>query len=355
MPKIGRRRFMMPAEARKTSARRSITGRSLLGAMVWAAAFAPALADPAPFSKPVRFIIPYPAGGPTDLTGRVFAEKISKHIGQPVVVENKPGAQGVIAAQQFLQAPADGHAIYLGTLSTHVVFPVLSAQRKQQLPFDTQKDFVAVASMTTSPLVVVASTKTSTRSYKELIEALKTGVGRLSYGSDGVGSLTHLGGALIGQAAGVQSAVHVPYKGTAEYSQALLRGDVQFGVMGSIGAMTLVKQDGVRVLAVAQGQRSRQWPGVPTTAESGYPGVDLASWFGVFMKAGTPKQIIDAMAESVRLAAQDPELVRQLTQAGLDVDVSDSAGKFSLRVESDLLRWRTVVKRTDLELAELFR
>jgi tripartite-type tricarboxylate transporter receptor subunit TctC len=355
MPDIGDVPFMMPTEVCQSSPRRSIMGRSLLGAMVWAAALAPAFAAGAPFSKPVRFIIPYPAGGPTDLTGRVFAERISKHIGQPVIVENKPGAQGVIAVQQFLQAPADGHAIYFGTLSTQVVFPVLSAQRKQPLPFDAQKDFVAVASMTTSPLVVVASTKASIRSYKELIDALKTGAGRLGYGSDGIGSLTHLGGALIGQAAGVQSAVHVPYKGTAEYSQALLRGDVQFGVMGSIGAMTLVKQDGVRVLAVAQGQRSRQWPGVPTTAESGYPGVDLASWFGIFMKAGTPKQNVDAMAESVRLAAQDPDLVRQLTQAGLDVDVCDSAGKFSVRVDADLIRWRTVVKRTDLELNELFR
>jgi tripartite-type tricarboxylate transporter receptor subunit TctC len=350
MSKISRSRFMIPTAVSLTFARRSVARCGVLATMVWAAALMTTFAQPAPFSKPVRFIIPYPAGGPTDLTGRLFAERIAKHIGQPVIVENKPGAQGVIAAQQLLQAPADGHAIYFGTLSTQVVFPVLSAQRQQPLPFDAQKDFVAVASMTTSPLVVVASAKTSIRRYKELIDALKTGANRLSYGSDGIGSLTHLGGVLIGQAAGTQSAVHVPYKGTAEYSQGLLRGDVQFGVMGSIGAMTLVKQDGVRVLAVAQDQRSHQWPGVPTTAELGYPAVDLASWFGVFMKTGTPKQAIDAMAESIRLAAQDPELVRQLTQAGLDVDVSDSAAQFSRRVEDDFTRWRKAAKRGDFGL-----
>ena len=170
-----------------------------------AAAFAPALAlaqTASPFTKPVRFIIPYPPGGPTDLPGRTFAEKIAKTIGQPVVVENKPGAQGVVAMQQMLQLPADGHTMYFGTASTQVVFPVIQAYRKQTLAFDIRRDLVPVSILGASALVVVAGEKTPITSYKELIDALKAHPGKLNYGSDGIGSLTHLGGELVNQAAG---------------------------------------------------------------------------------------------------------------------------------------------------------
>jgi tripartite-type tricarboxylate transporter receptor subunit TctC len=317
-----------------------------IGACVWAAGLAPAIAEP--FSKPVRFVVPYPAGGPTDLTARVFADRIAKLIGQPLVVENKPGAQGTIAMQQLLQAPADGHAIYFGTLSTQVVFPLLAAQRKRPLPFDTARDFVPVATMTTSPLVAVVASKAGIASYKALVEALKSGRGQLAYGSDGIGSLTHLGGSLIGQAAGVQP-LHVPYKGTAEYGQALLRGDVQFGVMGIISVLPLIQQGAVKPVAVAGVKRSPQLPDVPTTAESGSSGVDLASWFGVFMKAGTPRPFVEAMASAIHKAAQDEDLVRQLTQAGVEMDASDSPSAFAARFNADMTRWKTAIESAGIK------
>jgi tripartite-type tricarboxylate transporter receptor subunit TctC len=307
------------------------------------AATAPALAQTGPFTKPIRFIIPYPPGGPTDLTGRTYAEKLSKHLGQPVVVENRPGAQGVPAVQQLLQLPADGHTIYFGTLSTQVVFHVINAYRKLPAPYDARRDLVPVNLMGGSPLTVVASIKSGIDSYKELAERLKAQPGKLNYGSDGMASLTHLGGEMLNQALGTQS-VHIPYKGTAEFSQALITGDNDFAVMGIVGATNLLKQNRIKVLAVAGPKRSDQLPGVPTTVELGHPGVDLTSWFGVFMKAGTPKHFVDAMAQGITKASVEPDLVQRLTAAGVEMGIATTPEKFAVQMDAEFKRWTDVVQ-----------
>jgi len=308
-----------------------------------AAATAPALAQSSPFTKPVRFIVPYPPGGPTDLTGRTYADKLSKIIGQPVIVENRPGAQGVPAVQLLLQQPADGHTMYFGTLSTQVVFHVINAYRKLPAPYDSRKDLVPVNLMGSSPLVVVASLKSGIDSYRGLEQALKAQPGKLNYGSDGLASLTHLGGELLNQTFGTQS-VHIPYKGTAEFSQALITGDIQFAVSGIVGATNLLKQNRIKVLAVAGPRRSEQLPGVPTTAELGHDGVDLTSWFGVFMKGGTPKQHVDAMAQAITKASTEPDLVLRLTTAGVGMGVATTPEKFAAQMDAEFKRWTDAVQ-----------
>lgn len=312
------------------------------------AAAAPALAQTSPFTKPVRFIIPYPPGGPTDLTGRNYADKLSRYLGQPVVVENKPGAQGVPAVQQLMQLPADGHTIYFGTLSTQVVSHVINAYRKMPAPYDSRKDLIPVNLMGASPLVVVATTKSGIDSYKQLVDTLKAQPGVLNYGSDGMASLTHLGGEMLNQAAGTKS-VHIPYKGTAEFSQALITGDIQFAVSGSVGAVNLLKQNRVKVLALAGPKRSDLLPGVPTTVELGYPGVDLTSWFGVFMKAGTPKPFVDAMAQAITKASVEPDLVQRLTAAGVEMGVATTPEKFSAQIDAEFKRWTDVVEKAAIQ------
>jgi len=311
-------------------------------------AAAPALAQPSPFNKPVRFIVPYPPGGPTDITARVYAEKVSKLIGQSVVVENKPGAQGVPAVQQLMQLPADGHSMYFGTLSTQVVSHVITAYRKQPAPYDARKDLVPVSTLGSTSLVLMASNASGITSYKQLVDTMKKQPGKFNFGSDGTGSLTHLGGEMIKQATDT-FAVHIPYKGTAEFSQALITGDIQFAVTGSLGAVNLVKQNRARALAIAGPKRSDQLPGVPTTAELGQPGVDLTSWFAVFMKAGTPKANVDAMAQAIRQAGQDPELVQRLTSAGLDVGTSASPEQFAAQIDAEWKRWTTTLDKAAIK------
>jgi tripartite-type tricarboxylate transporter receptor subunit TctC len=327
---------------------RSLHTRGLAVALAASAmAAVPALAQPSPFTKPIRFIIPYPPGGPTDLTGRSYADKLSKILGQPVVVENKPGAQGVPAVQQLLQLPADGHTIYFGTLSTQVVSHVINSYRKIPNAYDARKDLVPVSLLGSSALVVVSSMKSGITSYKQLVDTLKAQPGKLNYGSDGTGSLTHLGGEMLNQSAGTQS-MHIPYKGTAEFSQALITGDIQFAVSGIVGATNLMKQNRVHVLAVAGPRRSDQLPGVPTTAELGYPGVDLTSWFAVFMKAGTPKQYADAMAQAIHKASQEADLAQRLTAAGIEI-VTNTPEQFAGQMDADYKRWSQVIDKAAIK------
>lgn len=308
---------------------------------------APAHAQAYPFTKPVRFIVPYPPGGPTDLTARVYADSLSRIIGQPVIVENKPGAQGVPAVQQMMQLPADGHVLYFGTLSTQVVSHVINGYRKMPAPYDARKDLVPVNLLGTSPLVVVASLKSGIDSYKQLVEVLKANPGKLNYGSDGPASLTHLGGEMLNQSAGTQS-MHIPYKGTAEFSQALVSGDIQFAVSGIVGATNLMKQNRIKVLAIAGPKRSEQLPGVPTTAELGHPGVDLTSWFAVFMRAGTPRPYVDAMAQAITKAAGEAELGQRLTAAGIELGVATTPDTFAAEIDSDFKRWTAVVQKASI-------
>jgi tripartite-type tricarboxylate transporter receptor subunit TctC len=304
----------------------------------------PAVAQTSLFTKPVRFIVPYPPGGPTDITARVYAESISRTIGQPVVVENKPGAQGVPAVQQLMQLPADGHAMYFGTLSTQVVSHVISAYRKQPAPYDARKDLVPVNLLGASPLVVVASQKSGIDSFKQLVDALKASPGKLNYGSDGLASLTHLGGEILNQSAGTQSQ-HIPYKGTAEFSQALMTGDIQFAVSGIVGATNLMKQNRIKVLAIAGPQRSEQLPGVPTTAELGHPSVNLTSWFAVFMKAGTPKPFVDAMAQAITKAAGEADVAQRMTAAGIELGVATTPEAFAAQIDEEFKRWNSAIQK----------
>ncbi|MDO9435349.1 tripartite tricarboxylate transporter substrate binding protein [Hydrogenophaga sp.] len=319
-------------------------------ALAVAFALAPAVAQQQSslFNAPVRFIVPYPPGGPTDLTARTFAEKITRTIGQPVVIDNKPGAQGIPAVRQLLQTPADCHAMYFGTLSTQVVSHVINDYRKLPAPYDARKDLVPVSVLGGSPLVIVASKKSGITSYKQLVDTLKAQPGKLNYGSDGIASLTHLGGEMLNQAAGTTS-LHIPYKGTAEFSQALLAGDIQFAVSGIVAAVNLSKQDRINVLAIAAPKRSDQLPNVPTTAELGVPGVDLTSWFAVFMREGTPKACVDAMSQAIVKASQDPDVVQRMTAVGIELGMSNTPEQFAKQMDGDFRKWHKVLEQAGIQ------
>jgi tripartite-type tricarboxylate transporter receptor subunit TctC len=298
-------------------------------------------------NKPVRLIVPYPAGGPTDVTARAYAEKVSKILGQAVVVDNRPGAQGVVAVQQLMQAPADGLTMYFGTMSTQVIFHLINGVKKAAPPYDPVKDLMPVSTMAYTPLVLSIGNAVTAATVAELVSNAKAHPGKLNFGSDGTGSSTHLSGELFNQSAGIQ-AVHVPYKGTAEYVTALIAGDIQYAIGGIVTALNLAKQGRIKILGIAGPTRSPMLPNVPTLAEGGVPGVDLSSWFGVFMRSGTNKAYVDAMSHAVQKAGQDPELVKRLVDSGLEIRTS-SPEQFSAVIANDFKQWTGVVSKANLK------
>lgn len=310
-----------------------------------------AMAQTSVFTKPVRFIIPYPPGGPTDLTGRTYAERLEKLIGQPVIIENKPGAQGIPAVQQLLLQPADGHVMYFGTLSTQVVFPAVSAYRKQPLPFHPIKDLQPVSILGGTPIVVAASIKSGIGSFKELVDRAKANPGALNYGSDGIGSITHLAGEIFDQATGVKT-MHIPYKGTANFSTALLAGDIEFAFSGILGMTNMHKSGRVKVLAIAGPKRAEMLPEVPTMAELGYPTVDLTSWFAVYMKHGTPKPFVDAMSQAIQKASLDPDLGKKLSAVGLELGMSNTPEQFTARQDGEYRTWSKLIEKAAIKFEE---
>jgi len=310
--------------------------------------FAPAPAGAQAFpNKPIRFIVPYPPGGPTDLTARVYADKISRELGQPVVVENKPGAQGLPAVQQLMQQPSDGYTMYFGTLSTQVVAHVINAYRKAPMAYDARRDLTPVSLLGSTSLVIIAGNATPASSLKELIALAKAQPGKLNYGSDGIASLTHLGSEMLNQAAGIQT-VHIPYKGTAEFTQAIISGDIQFATSGSIGALNLQKAGRAKLLAVASPRRTALIPDVPTVAEAGYPGFDLTSWFAVYVKAGAPQANVQTLAAAIQKVATDPDLIQRLNTAGLDV-MTNTPEQFSALMDAEFRKWTTVIDKAALK------
>lgn len=298
-------------------------------------------------TKPVNFIVPYPPGGPTDLTARTYAEKLARHLGQPVVVENIPGAQGIPAVRQLLQRPADGHNIYFGTLSTQVVFHVINQYRKIDSPYDARKDLVPVSLLGAIPLVVNAAASTPVGSFKELIDMAKAKPGTLNYGSDGVGSLTHLGGEMLNQAAGIRN-VHIPYKGTAEFSRALLAGDIHFAFSGIAGAINLHKQGRTKILAIAGPNRNALIPEIPTVAEAGYPGFDLTSWFAVYVRDGTPPAAVQALAKAIELSGKEPDVAQRLATSGVEVMTSSPAA-FAAQMDAEFRKWTEVLEKAQVK------
>src|SRR5436190_4970014 len=243
---------------------------------------ATAAAQPYPI-KPVRMVVPFPPGGSLDFAGRLIAQKLTEAWDQPVVVENKPGAGGNIGADLVAKSPPDGYTILLGALSTHAVNPSLYAK----MPYDAVKDYAPITLIAVTPNVLVVNASSPVQNVKEFIAYTKANPGKLSFGSGSNGSAGHLAGELYKVETGTD-AVHIPYKGGAPATQALLAGDTQFMFDNLANAMAQVKAGKLKALAVTTAERSKLVPELPTMAEAGLPGFDISTWYGFFAPAGTP-------------------------------------------------------------------
>lgn len=291
-------------------------------------------------TKPIRLIVPFPPGGTTDVVARVIAQKLTENWSQQVVVDNRPGAGGIIGTELAAKAPADGYTLLLGSITTHAVNPSLY----KKLPFDPLRDFAPVSLAVSTPQVLVVHPSVAAKSVKELIALAKAKPGQLNYASAGTGTSPHLTFELFKSMAGVDL-VHVPYKGTGPAITDLIGGQVQTMITGVVALYPHIKAGKLRALGATSAKRVAALPDVPTIAESGVPGFDVASWFGVFAPAGTPKPIVARLnAEIVKILAV-PELRRKLAGQGAD-PATNTPEQFAAYVKSELARWSKVVKDT---------
>ena len=303
-----------------------------------ALACASALAQGYP-SKPIRFVVPYPPGGSVDIAARALGQKLTEAWGQPVVVDNRAGAGGNIGADLVAKSPADGYTLLMGAVATHAINPTLYAK----IPYDPVKDFTPVALVVQVPNILVVNPAVAASTVKELIALARAKPGTLNFGSGSTGSTGHLAGELFNTMAGVKM-VHIPYKGAAPAMADLLAGQVQLMFDNLANALPNVQAGKLRALAVTTLARSPAVPQLPTVAESGLPGFDLTTWFGVMVPAGTAPEIVAKLnAEIVRaLAAKD--MRERLEKMGAEVPTNNTPEHFAAFIRTEAAKYAKVVK-----------
>lgn len=287
--------------------------------------------------KPIRIIVPFSPGGGADLIARTLAVDLARELGQPVIVENKPGAGTVIGSDLVAKAPPDGYTLLLSSIA-HSVNPSLV----DKLPYSTEKDFIPVAMVVRSPNVLVVRTDSPFRSVKAIIDAARAKPGKLTYASPGNGTSSHLAGALFEDLAKVRLQ-HISYKGSAQALTDLLGGqtDILFGTSGSIGSF--VDSGKLRALAVTSAARSSAYPDVPTMVESGVPGYVTEGWYGLHAPAGTPSALIERLNAAVRKATGTEFFKSKLVHEGMVVQTG-TPGEYDSYVSAEIVRWARLVK-----------
>ena len=309
------------------------------------AAFAAAAAAQSYPSKPVRIMVGANAGGGTDIIARMLAEKYQAAMGQPFVVENKPGASNTIAADLTAKAAPDGHTLLLATNTGAAIAPHLI-----KLAYDPNKDLIPVALIVVVPNVLVVGPNVPANNVRDLIVLMKAKPDGFSYGSSGVGSTQHLAGEAFNLAAGTK-AVHVPYKGSAQALADLVGGQIQLDFDTTSSAMAFIKGGKVKPLAVMSPKRTPELPDVPTMAEAGLPGVEMTTWYGLFVTAGTPKAVVDKIFAETAKALQQPDVQKRLTGLGGEPG-NVSQAEFAALVKSDYDRFGKLIKDANVKLEQ---
>ena len=295
-------------------------------------------AQPYP-SRAIRLVLPFSAGGLVDVPGRIIAQKLSQALGQPVVVENKPGAGSSIGADFVAKSKPDGYTLMI-TSTTHVI----SANLYKNLPYDSLRDFAPVMKIAEGPYVLVVHPSLAVNNVAELIALAKAQPGRIDYASSGNGSSQHLVGALFCAMAGVDL-THVPYKGSGQATQDLVGGQVKVGFVGTPIALPHLKARRLHALAVSTTKRSPEMPEVPALAEAGLPGYEATIWMGLFAPAGTPREILGKLYSEIGRVLSAPEAKASIGATGVEVTLSP-AEEFAAFVRAEHDKWGKVVRDT---------
>lgn len=296
-------------------------------------------------SKPVRMVVGFPPGGGTDVVARIIVPRMSELLGQSVVIDNRPGATGTVAAGQVAKSPPDGYTIMMGHVSVNAIAPSLFAS----LPYDVERDFAPIGLAAAVPHLVVVHPSVPVNTLHELVAYLKAQPGKFTFPSAGNGSMPHLAGEIFQSLAGVRL-VHVPYKGSGQSMQDLLGGQhlVAFDTMPA--SAPHVRAGRLRAVAVSTAQRVASFPEVPTAEEAGVPGYVVTTWYGVFARAGTPAPIVKRLHGELVKAMQTPDVRAKLEGIGADGSTSRSPEEFSQLVRADTARYAKIVKDIGLKI-----
>ena len=318
--------------------------RILAAAMLAALALVPTLAAAQAFpGKPIKIIVPYSPGGTTDLLARLVAQKMRERLGQSVVVDNKPGANGMIGSVMVAKAPPDGYTLGIASPGSHAA----NASLYKDISYDTVKDFTPITLGVSAPMLLVVHPSLGVNSVKELIAAAKAKPGEISYASGGSGSSQHLAMEQFKMMAGIDM-THVPYKGSAASYPDLIGGSVKAEIDVVPTALPPVKGGRLKVLATGSAKRLAMLPDVPTIAEAGVPGYESSSWYGFVAPAKLPKDILDKLHAEIVRALKQPDVVEKLTNAGVIV-VAGTPQEFAAHIRTEMDKSAKVIKAANIK------
>jgi tripartite-type tricarboxylate transporter receptor subunit TctC len=297
-----------------------------------------------PAAKPIRLVIPFPAGGATDIIGRQVAQKLSVALGQQVVVDNKPGAGGAIGSDLVAKAPADGYTLLMATSSTHSIGPVLNPK----MPYDAVKDFAPVSHIANAPSVLVVGQSFPANSARELIDLVKRNPGKYNFGSSGIGTYPHLSAEMFKWRAGGLFAVHIPYRGTGLVITDLVAGQIAFLMDSIVSAQTHIRSGKVKPLAVSGTKRSATLPNVPTLKEVGVPGMEFGNWFGMFAPAGTPAEVVARLNRELNTMVKAADFVEGLDKVGAE-PAGGTPEQFAKTYRDESEGWKALIQRAGIK------
>ncbi len=313
--------------------------RLLAAGTMLVACFGPLPGEAQPYpSRPIRIVAPFPAGGLVDVLARAVGEELAKTLGQPIIVENKPGAGGNIGADLVAKADADGYTLLMTSPGIQSINQFLY----RTMPFDPDKAFAPISLVADMPMLVVVHPKVGAKTLRELIDIARAGPGKLTFGSAGVGTTGHLGQALLVHVAGI-NVTHVPYRGAAPSVTDLIAGQIDGVVDNPPTVISHIRAGTIIPLAVAASQRLAVLPEVPTSAEAGLPGWEASSWFGLAAPAGTPAEIVGRLHAEIAKAVRQPSMARFTRESGARM-VGDSPSEFAALIRAERTKWGEIIR-----------
>ena len=290
-------------------------------------------------SRPLRLVVSFPPGGSADFQARILGTKLSEQLGQQFIIDNRPGGSGVVALETVAKSAPNGYTLLLGPMSGLTMNPAIFSK----LPYDSVRDFVPISLTSRVTLALAASPSLPANSVKELIALAKASPGKLTYGSTGIGNVTHLAGEMLKSLAGI-NLVHVPYKGAGPQLIDVMGGNVSIGFTSLTGAIPHVRAGKLKGLVVTSKQRHSAAPDIPTVAEVGMPDIEICtSWFGILAPARTPKAVVSRLNSEIMRVINTPETQQRFLGQGLDPATS-TPEEFSALIKSDLVRWAKIIK-----------
>jgi tripartite-type tricarboxylate transporter receptor subunit TctC len=297
-----------------------------------------------PAARPIRLVIPFPAGGATDIVGRTLAQKLGTALGQQVVVDNKPGAGGALGADIVAKAASDGYTLLLSTSSTHSIGPAINPK----LPYDAFRDFAPIAHVATAPSVLVVGRDFPAQTTQELVALLKKNPGKYNFGSSGIGTYPHLSAEMFKWRAGGLFVVHIPYRGTGLVITDLVAGQVAFLMDSIVSAQPHIKDGKVRALATSGAKRSPSLPQVPTFAEAGVPNMELSNWFGFFAPPGTPAEMVQRVNRELNAIVRAGDVVERMASFGAEPG-GGTPEQFAKLIRDEHDAWKALIQRANIK------